>query len=80
MQQDANFVNAPTTGKIRAGDAATIPHLKLLLQGVAKRSKAFVPVGFTQVTVPTMKHAAVAPWIERARKNLPPCEPRSSMS
>jgi len=80
MQHDADLVNAPMTDKIRAGDAATITQLKLLLQGVAKRNKAFVPVGSTQVTVPTMKHAAVAPWIERARKNLPPCESPSSMS
>jgi len=80
MQHDADLVNAPMTDKIRAGDAATITQLKLLLQGVAKRKKAFVPVGSTQVTVPTMKHEAVAPWIERARKNLPPCESLSSMS
>jgi len=40
----------------------------------------FVHVGSTTVTVPTMKHAAVLPWIKRARQNLPPNEARSSTS
>jgi len=79
-QEDANFVSAPITDKDRAGDAATVSQLKLLVQGVAKRNKSFAHVGATQDTVRTMKHAAEAPWIERARENLSPSEVRCSMS